>query len=80
MVFTSSGLAVSSSSVTHCGVIHRRIAVAHAAMIHARVGGAHVFHGQRGAWVRLRFAVNPPQASATNPKEENKVKQAVGGA
>jgi two-component system nitrogen regulation sensor histidine kinase NtrY len=36
--------------------------------------------GQRGAWVRLRFAVNPPQASPTNSSVDGKVKQAVGGA
>ncbi|MET0277431.1 MAG: PAS domain-containing sensor histidine kinase [Pseudorhodoplanes sp.] len=36
--------------------------------------------GQRGAWVRLRFAVNPPQASPTNSNEDGKMKQAVGGA
>ena len=33
--------------------------------------------GQRGAWVRLRFAVNPPQASATNSTDEDKI-QACG--
>ena len=36
--------------------------------------------GQRGAWVRLHFAVNPPQASATNLAEEDKMKRAGGGA
>jgi two-component system nitrogen regulation sensor histidine kinase NtrY len=36
--------------------------------------------GQRGAWVRLRFAVNPPQASPTTSNEDGKIKQAVGGA
>ncbi len=33
--------------------------------------------GQRGAWVRLHFAVNPPQASATNSTDEDKM-QACG--
>jgi two-component system nitrogen regulation sensor histidine kinase NtrY len=36
--------------------------------------------GQRGAWVRLHFAVNPPQASATNSTDEDKSKRAGGGA
>jgi two-component system nitrogen regulation sensor histidine kinase NtrY len=36
--------------------------------------------GQRGAWVRLHFAVNPPQASSTNSADEDKIKRAGGGA
>jgi two-component system nitrogen regulation sensor histidine kinase NtrY len=36
--------------------------------------------GQRGAWVRLHFAVNPPQASATNSTDEDKSRHVGGGA
>lgn len=33
--------------------------------------------GQRGAWVRLRFAVNPPQADSDHSKEDGKRKPAT---